>query len=100
MPGLIGECTWDIGEHIAPAAPYPHNRVPQPNDVNVRAGQSGRRECAFQRGPGSRTSGSTPFTNRPDEPRERVNTPITSFVSVKRTVSSIVVAVTDPTYAA
>ena len=44
-------------------------------------------------------NGKRHFT-RPGEPRDKVNVPITSFVSVSRTVSTIVVPVTDPTYAA
>src|SRR6266446_6855444 len=43
--------------------------------------------------------GNRHFTTRPGEPCDKVNVPITSFVSVSRTVSTIVVKVTDPTYA-
>ena len=45
-------------------------------------------------------NGNRHFTTRPGEPRDEVNVPNTSFVSVSRTVSTIVVPVTDPAYAA
>jgi hypothetical protein len=46
------------------------------------------------------TKGKTHFTTRPGESRDKANVPITSLVSVSRAVSTIVVSVIEPMYAA
>ena len=83
------------GRHDAAVAAYhPPNRGKNPQQRRTDG-----------RWPGFHVSqtpanGNRHFTTRPGEPRDKVNVPITSFVSVSRTVSIIVVTVTDPTYAA